>query len=227
MHVKLRPAKKKLACTEIGTDGRIKEWSEEFEEASPGHRHMSHLFALYPGAQINLLQSPDLAMAASKSIDCRMSHGGGHTGWSLAWLINLYARLCRSDEALESLDGILKRNLAPNLFTLCPPFQIDANFGLTAGIVEMLLQSHVRDDDSYVIQLLPSLPGIWMNGSCKGLKARGGFEVALRWENGKLSGATIKSLLGNPCKVCYGDKSWEINTSANETFELNIGNNLK
>lgn len=196
-------AKGKLLETRIASDGRIMEWAQEFPEAEPGHRHISHLFAVHPGSQINLLQAPELAEAASKSMDYRISHGGGHTGWSSAWLISQYARLHRAEKAKESLDKVLEKSLNPNLFTQCPPFQIDANFGTTAGIAEMLLQSHIYEQGAYIIQLLPSLPEGWKNGKFSGLKARGGFEVSVEWKDGVMVYAEIKSLLGNPFRVWY------------------------
>lgn len=199
-------AKGRLLETRIASDGRIMEWAQEFPEAEPGHRHISHLFAVHPGSQINLLQAPELAEAASKSMDYRISHGGGHTGWSSAWLISQYARLHRAEKAKESLDKVLEKSLNPNLFTQCPPFQIDANFGTTAGIAEMLLQSHVCEQDAYIIQLLPSLPEGWKNGKFSGLKARGGFEVSVEWKDGVMVYAEIKSLLGNPFRVWYRGK---------------------
>lgn len=196
-------AKGRLLETRIASDGRIMEWAQEFPEAEPGHRHISHLFAVHPGSQINLLQTPELAEAASKSMDYRISHGGGHTGWSSAWLISQYARLHRAEKAKESLDKVLEKSLNPNLFTQCPPFQIDANFGTTAGIAEMLLQSHIYEQGAYIIQLLPSLPEGWKNGKFSGLKARGGFEVSVEWKDGVMVRAEIKSLLGNPFRVWY------------------------
>lgn len=196
-------AKGRLLETRIASDGRIMEWAQEFPEAEPGHRHISHLFAVHPGSQINLLQAPELAEAASKSMDYRISHGGGHTGWSSAWLISQYARLHRAEKAKESLDKVLEKSLNPNLFTQCPPFQIDANFGTTAGIAEMLLQSHIYEQGAYIIQLLPSLPEGWKNGKFSGLKARGGFEVSVEWKDGVMVRAEIKSLLGNPFRVWY------------------------
>lgn len=214
-------AKEKLLETRIASDGRIMEWAHEFPEAEPGHRHISHLFAVHPGAQINLLQTPELAKAASRSIDYRISHGGGHTGWSSAWLISQYARLQRAGKAKESLDKVLEKSVNPNLFTQCPPFQIDANFGTTAGIAEMLLQSHVCEQETYVIQLLPSLPKEWKNGKFSGLKARGGFEVAVEWKDGVMVFAEIKSLLGNPFRVWYQGTFIEPgNLKKGETFTV-------
>ena len=196
-------AKRMLAGIETGADGRIKEWAEEFPEAEPGHRHISHLFAVHPGAQINSLQTPELVEAAGKSIDYRIKHGGGHTGWSSAWLVSQYARILETEKAKASLDKVLEKSLNKNLFTQCPPFQIDANFGTVAGIAEMLLQSHVLDKGAYVIQLLPSLPREWKEGEYTGLKARGGFEVDVKWDNGKIVSARIRSLLGNKFRVWY------------------------
>lgn len=196
-------AKANLAPTKIGHDGRIMEWAEEFEEVEPGHRHISHLFAVHPGAQINMLQTPELATAAGKSMDYRIAHGGGHTGWSSAWLIIQYARLLRGEQAKGSLDTVLRRCVMPNLFTQHPPFQMDANFGTTAGIAEMLLQSHVYDNGAYVLQLLPALPAAWPDGEFTGLKARGGFEVSARWQAGRMVELRVKSLLGNDFRVWY------------------------
>ena len=184
-------AKANLAPTKIGHDGRIMEWAEEFEEVEPGHRHISHLFAVHPGAQINMLQTPELAAAAGKSMDYRIAHGGGHTGWSSAWLIIQYARLLRGEQAKGSLDTVLRRCVMPNLFTQHPPFQMDANFGTTAGIAEMLLQSHVYDSGTYVLQLLPALPAAWPDG------------VSARWQAGRMVELRVKSLLDNDFSVWY------------------------
>lgn len=196
-------SKECLAGTKIGRDGRILEWAEEFPETEPGHRHISHLFAIHPGSQINVLQTPDLIKAAGQSLDYRIQHRKGYVGWSSAWAVSQYARLHQADKSKKNLDDVLGQCLTPNLFTLCPPFQIDANFGTTAGIAEMLLQSHIYDQDSYIIQLLPSLPSAWNKGSFSGLKARGGFEVSVEWENGQIVHASIKSLLGNKFRVWY------------------------
>ncbi|MCM1371391.1 MAG: glycoside hydrolase N-terminal domain-containing protein [Bacteroides sp.] len=203
-------SKANLAGTKVGSDGRIMEWAEEWKEIEPGHRHISHLFAIHPGAQINLLQTPDLAQAAKKSMDYRIFHGGGHTGWSAAWLVSQYARLHSGKDALKGLDIVAKRNLMPNLFALHPPFQIDANFGVVAGITEMLIQSHVYDGKAYVIQLLPALPSEWQEGSYTGLHARGGFEIDASWADGTLKTLEVKSLLGNPLRLWYNGEYLEV-----------------
>ena len=178
---------------------------------------------MHPGAQINLLQTPELVEAANKSVDGRIAHGGGHTGWSSAWLVSQYARLGRAEKAEESLDNVLEKSLNPNLFTQCPPFQIDANFGTTAGIAEMLLQSHVREaDGTHVIQLLPALPPKWKDGRFDGFRARGGFEVSVEWKDGKIVNAEIESLQGNTCKVWYQGKYVKaLNLAAGDTWSWN------
>lgn len=196
-------ARLQLAETKIGKDGRILEWAREFREVEPGHRHLSHLFALYPGSEINTIQTPELIEAANRSIDYRIQCGGGHTGWSAAWLACLYARLQRPQEAHENIVRIFSGSMNPNLFTLCPPFQIDANFGVVAAMAEMLLQSHLVRDGCHIIQLLPALPEAWKNGSVRGLRARGGFEIDMQWHDGTLIACEVKSRLGNPCEIQY------------------------
>mgnify|MGYP003799862301 CR=1 FL=1 len=204
-------AKNQLAGLQIGSDGRLMEWAQEFPEAEPGHRHISHLFAVHPGSQINPIQTPELATAAEKSLAYRLSHGGGHTGWSAVWLISQYARLHKSEQAKESVDLVLAKSINPNLFGNCPPFQMDNNFGATAGIAEMLLQSHVTSKNGqFVIDLLPALPVSWPSGEVKGLVARGGFVVDISWKNGKLISAKIYSRLGVMTTVMYKGMAIEI-----------------
>lgn len=203
----------KLAGPKIGSDGRLMEWAEEFPEAEPGHRHISHMFAVHPGSQITVENTPELAAAAKKSLDYRIANGGGHTGWSAAWLISQYARLQDGEKANANLATVLSKSTSPNLFGQHPPFQMDANFGATAGIAEMLVQSHAG-----LIHLLPALPAEWPSGEVKGLKARGDFEVDIKWEEGKLVSAKIHSASGGQTKVKYADTEKLVPLKPGENF---------
>lgn len=212
----VKSAKERLAGPKIGSDGRLMEWAEEFKEVYPGHRHISHLFAMYPGSQINFEQTPELVVAAKKSLDFRIANGGGHTGWSAAWLINQYARLQEAENAKENLNSVISKSISPNLFGQHPPFQMDANFGATAGIAEMLIQSHTGS-----IHLLPALPKEWATGEFKGLKARGGFVLDMKWQNNKLITAAIYSEQGGNCRIRYEDKLIEITIEKGKSKTLN------
>ncbi len=204
--------------------GRILEWAEDYREVDPHHRHTSHLFGLYPGNQITTIGTPDLAEAARKTLIARGDDG---TGWGLAWKINMWNRLQDGDHAYKLLSVLLAKKTLPNLFDNHPPFQIDGNFGATAAIAEMLLQSQSRNPDgSYEIQLLPALPSALANGNVKGLCARGGFVVDLAWENGNMTSVKVLSKNGGKLNLRTKNLQFQWQTKAGETIYFD-GNLIK
>jgi alpha-L-fucosidase 2 len=213
--------RRQLAPDQVGQHGQLQEWLTDIDVPNNNHRHMSPLWCLYPGAQYTPFDAdPKLYDAAKLLLKWR---GEGSTGWSFAWRAPLWARTGDGDAALAQLNGLLGKRTLPNLFDLCGPFQIDGNFGATAGVAEMLVQSHVRTSSEapvHVIQLLPAVPKAWQSGAVTGLCARGGFVVDMSWDKGVLTKAVIRSKLGNPCKVRLGDRVIDLTTQIGKQYVL-------
>lgn len=207
----------RLMPDRISGSGRIMEWMEDYPEVEPGHRHISHLYGLYPAGQITVDGTPKLAAAARKTLEHRLANGGGHTGWSRAWIMNHYASLWDGETAYENIEKMLGLSTYPNLFDRHPPFQIDGNFGACAAMSRMLVQS---SEERAV--LLPALPKAWKTGSVRGLRLVGGAEIAMSWRNGKLEGAEIRADANYDTTVVYADRGTKITLKAGESRTLSF-----
>ena len=221
----LSAALERMPPYQIGRYGQLQEWSIDFEENQPGQRHMSHLYPVYPGWQITSQNHPELWKAARVSLERRLANGGAYTGWSRAWAIGLWARLLDGDMAWNSLKLLIEHSTGANLFDTHPArngsiFQIDGNFGTTAGMAELLLQSHDNE-----IALLPALPNAWQTGSVEGLRARGGLEVDIVWENGKLVSTRVFALRSaqHPFRIPHGQKVIRVVNQAEQTQPISPG----
>lgn len=200
----------------LGDDGRILEWDRDYAEVEPGHRHMSHLYGFHPGTSITQSATPELFRAVRKTLDHRLANGGAGTGWSRAWLINCSARLLDGAMAGEHIKLLFQKSMYPNLFDAHPPFQIDGNFGYTAGVAEMLLQSHEED----ILRLLPALPPSWKIGHIKGLRARGDIIVDVEWKDAIIQKISLHSPIDKTITLVHGDEQREVNLKKGETLQL-------
>ncbi|HEY4198099.1 MAG TPA: glycoside hydrolase family 95 protein, partial [Mucilaginibacter sp.] len=217
----LRDQYSKIAPDKIGRYGQLQEWMQDKDDTADTHRHVSHMWGVYPGTDITW-NTPELMKAAKQSLIYRGDEG---TGWSIAWKVNLWARLKEGDHAMKLFDMLLspadvssgkeKGGVYHNLFDAHPPFQIDGNFGGAAGLAEMLLQSQ-----GDAIELLPALPSALPNGEVEGICARGGFELDYSWDKGVLKEVKVLSKAGGVCKLRYHDKTVTVNTKKGETYQF-------
>lgn len=205
---------KHLAPYKIGRYGQLMEWSEDIDDPKDNHRHVNHLFGLHPGHSISPITTPELSQACETVLTHR---GDFATGWSMGWKLNQWARLHNGNHAYTLYGNLLKNGTLDNLWDTHPPFQIDGNFGGTAGVTEMLMQSHMG-----FIHLLPALPDVWKDGSISGICAKGNFEVSIEWKNGKLINASIYSRSGIPCNIRYGNKQISFKTEKNRKYLIGI-----
>jgi alpha-L-fucosidase 2 len=226
-------ARRRLPPLQIGKQGQLQEWIEDWEGLEQDHRHLSHLYAMMPGQSITARETPRFAAAVRKSLEMR---GDGGMGWSKAWKVGLWTRLGEGDRALSMIGGLIKESTLPSMLDNGPPFEIDGNFGGCAGIGEMFMHSRAAgettlddasgrirssSDGEATIELLPALPKAWRTGSVCGLCARGGFEVDCTWLDGRLTEAAIRSKHGGACRVRYRDKMINLDTKAGQNYRLN------
>ena len=211
----INAALEKLPPIRIDSTGRVMEWMEEYEEAEPGHRHVSQLYGLYPSDQISMDKTPELAAAAAETLRVRLANGGGHTGWSRAWIINFYAKLWDGEKAWENICQMLAQSTYANLFDRHPPFQIDGNFGVTAAIAQMLVQSREQE-----VILLPALPKAWEQGEVKGLRLVGNAGIALAWKDGRLLQCRVTADQAYKGEIVYGSVRRTVKLKAGETIVL-------
>lgn len=202
----------RLIPTRISDRGTILEWRQDYEELEPGHRHISHLYGLHPSEQITVDGTPELSRAARTTLERRLSHGGGHTGWSRAWIINHYARLWDGNTAYWHIEQLLGKSTYPNMFDRHPPFQIDGNFGGTAAMAEMLVQSGSRR-----VVLLPALPDVWKSGSARGLRIQGNAVIDLSWKEGVLENCRIQAGSDLDTYIRYGEIVLPLRVAAGES----------
>jgi len=207
----------------VGSDGRILEWDREYVEYEPGHRHMSHLYGFHPGTSISIDAEPEIFDAVKKTLEFRLDNGGAGPGWSRAWLINCSARLLDGEMAHEHINMLFQKSIYENLFDVHPPFQIDGNFGYTAGVTEMLLQSHEKN----IIRLLPALPVVWQDGYIKGLKARGGLTVDVFWNQHLIDKAVLKAEYDISFKLIYQDEVIPIEMRKGEVYTYEPSTNTQ
>lgn len=214
---KIASMRDRLLGPKIGRWGQLQEWMVDRDDPKDNHRHTSHLFAVYPGKQISMRKTPEFAKAARVSLEARGTSGDSRREWAWAWRCALWARLLDGEKAYEMIRGLLKYNTLPNLLGNHPPMQMDGNYGITAAICEMLLQSHADE-----IELLPALPGIWKTGFVKGLRARGGFTVDIKWENNELKETVITCNVDRSFPIRYREKVKTINFKKNRSVKIGL-----